>query len=274
MASDGSGRQPVAATIPGDQFLPVWSPDGSQIAFRHHSPPAENGDIAIELAIVDLATSSWRAVATAYVIHQNDLGFPLMLWPDWSPDGKWLAFARGSDAATGSELAVVRPSGDQLINYRIDSGFIMVPPAWSPDGRYLAYGTGGTSSELIVRDFLTDKVVQTASIPANQIGELVWSADGAELFFSTLGSSTGDILKMSVATGEISQVTDWIGREYMMDLSPDGSRLAVVFVPPVDTRPDAGEEVVSQLIVMNVDGTERQVLATDVGVGASWRPSR
>lgn len=57
--------------------------------------------------------------------------------PAWSPDGKWLAFARSTDGRSSFHVYVMRADGSgvrQITYGRFDS-----TPAWSPDGRWIAY---------------------------------------------------------------------------------------------------------------------------------------
>jgi len=59
--------------------------------------------------------------------------------PAWSPDGKWLAFARSTDGRRSFHVYVMRADGSgvrQLTHGRFDES-----PAWSPDGRWIAYAS-------------------------------------------------------------------------------------------------------------------------------------
>lgn len=58
--------------------------------------------------------------------------------PTWSPDGKWLAFARGDGEPPlkGQGLYVIRPIGTDL---RLVKPGVVSTPAWSPSGGQIAF---------------------------------------------------------------------------------------------------------------------------------------
>ncbi len=75
-----------------EHSTPAWSPDGTQIAFRHNS---------------DLAVANRDGSDERILIRGG--GNLLYEAPAWSPDGAWIAFARG--AASGVIVEVVHPDG-------------------------------------------------------------------------------------------------------------------------------------------------------------------
>jgi hypothetical protein len=58
--------------------------------------------------------------------------------PDWSPDGRWIAFVRQADGERSTSLYIVRRDGGDL--QRLTRGDqVVAMPAWRGDGRLLAY---------------------------------------------------------------------------------------------------------------------------------------
>lgn len=91
MDADGSNPFLAAVTDAGRGYPPVWSPDGTKIAFVGRNDPADAS--STNLSIYDLAAQS--------LMTDN---FSLITAPAWSPDGAQLVFT----AREGDTIAVWR----------------------------------------------------------------------------------------------------------------------------------------------------------------------
>jgi dipeptidyl aminopeptidase/acylaminoacyl peptidase len=99
-------------SMPGEEDIADWSPDGDSIVFDHGS--------------------------SIYVASVNG-GSPVLLvrnasMPMWSPDGSWIAFVRGSGGTDLSEIWLVHPDGTG--KHVVSAGEFAV--GWSQDGSQLA----------------------------------------------------------------------------------------------------------------------------------------
>ncbi len=138
---NGSGLHRLGPWGPGRDFSgpvgePVWSPDGSQIAFPY----------------CEAVTASSERCAV-FVVEQSGAGLRrLTAWgiegePIWSPNGEWLAV--GSDHSPLA-LYVVNADGSGLRRVAQLPGAVGFPnvplsagaPAWSPNSQELAFVRG------------------------------------------------------------------------------------------------------------------------------------
>jgi uncharacterized repeat protein (TIGR01451 family) len=106
VVADADGSDPVEVPAQREEddvdLDPVWSPDGTRLAFtRYRFDPGQEGYDPPQVWVVDLATGEAHSVSVTPTdvaeIHDTD--------PTWSPDGTRIALARGvvdSSAALAS----------------------------------------------------------------------------------------------------------------------------------------------------------------------------
>lgn len=173
---DGSELRRVT-TDPGADFDPSWSPDGSQIAYRHQS----DGSSTSEIYLIGADGSSPTNLS------HNEGNNPD--WgPAWSPDGSTIAW-NTHQAGPGSSfvLGLVSPNGNQF--HTIDPGIWVEYPAWSPDGLRIAIMSqtpeGSDNYEIAVMNSDGTGAVRLTDVPGPD-GWPAWSPDGSLLAFTTV----------------------------------------------------------------------------------------
>ena len=115
---DGTDLRKLVS-IPGEEDIVGWAPDGTQLVFDHYLFGQNPEQIYV---------ASVNGGAPALVIDNGDS-------PTWSPDGQWIAFSRRSaDAAGAGEIWLVHPDGTGA--HMVIQGEWVV--GWSPDGSHLA----------------------------------------------------------------------------------------------------------------------------------------
>jgi TolB protein len=160
---NGQRFHPLSRANPwaGGDTDATWSPAGDALlytSYLYEYPAGPVARIAARLTYCDL-----KRRCDIFLSPPGERNFQ----PAWSPDGKWVAFVRGTGA--GDDLYVMpAPAPEDLrgsapfLTARailLASG-MLAQPVWSPDGNWLAYlavNRGGV--DLMVARFLTAPAV-------------------------------------------------------------------------------------------------------------------
>lgn len=271
---------------------PLWSPDGTRMAFMG----ASNSNGVGAWYVRDLRSGTVNRIA--------DVGEWLPSSASWSPDGTKLVFAMRSpgspgrlnyyvkDVTTGGlELLSIDNQGKQVSS---DSNGT---PSWSPDGSRIAFTSGApdlvpgdtnNAADVFVKDLRdgstqrvsTSTTGEEANGDSGDLG-LSWSPDGTRLAFvseaSNLAPGSGPrILIKNLVSGQIELMNPQIrgkrgDRSALMPAwSPDGTRIAFQStVRRSDPRYPADGIYVKDLAV----GKTKHVGTTDKLRGyPSWAP--
>ncbi len=128
MVSDGSGV--TRLTFTGvDNDKPVWSPDGTKIAFESYR------DGQAEIYVMNADGSN----PTRLTVSPDFDGMPT-----WSPDGQLIAF---SSRRTGGYRIYTMDSATGANQIQRSTTPYSILPAWSPDGNVIVYTTDRNNDE-------------------------------------------------------------------------------------------------------------------------------
>ncbi len=122
LSIDIATRQITKLITGGVNTYPVWSPDGSKLAFRRMV-----GERDSEVFVANGDGSDPKNLT-------NDPAFDG--WPDWSPDGKLIAF--GSNRRGNFEIYVMNADGSDVRKAANTEGRATAP-RWSKDGKKLYF---------------------------------------------------------------------------------------------------------------------------------------
>ena len=163
----------------GNNGFPVWSPDGTQIAFLSN----REGTANFYVRPADGSGSD------RLVLKNGDRKFPL----DWSPDGKFLLFRvqtpQGGDLWT---LELTGSSGESNAAPYLQKGGSRGGGRFSPDGRFVAYESVDSGvTEVYVSPFdpgsLPAQGTPSVKVSLHGGSSPTWRADGKQLLYLTRG---------------------------------------------------------------------------------------
>ena len=160
----GSGQTQLTTEY---DFVPSWSPDGSQIAFAR-----AGFDNAMSIFVMNADGSGVQRLTPP---GNNDYGPP-----SWSPDGSQILFQRAS--ANGARTDVWEMNADG------SNARMLVPdadtPRWSPDGTRIAFIRGYEVWVMNADAAGTSPARITDLGSRADAGGIVWSPDSTEIAFS------------------------------------------------------------------------------------------
>jgi serine/threonine-protein kinase len=221
------------ATYEGQNTFPIWSPDGSRIAFRSDRA----GPLRIYLS---------QGVSSREVVELTS--GPYDVPSSWTPDGKELAFTRGT-TSIGSGVDIYVVAVDQPKNPRavVATNASETFPEFSPDGKWLAYISNETGRGVLYVQPYPGSGKRVTVTSAGVASEPVWSKNGNELFYR-MGS---DIMSVRYKTAGNEFVPDKAVKIFSQpaiiggtsvrptyDVAPDGRFLFNLAIPE-----SAGERI-------------------------------
>jgi serine/threonine-protein kinase len=163
---------------------PAWSPGDSLIAYR-----TLFGGGPLGLRVYHVGTGASESLFA--------LGRRNVRTPDWSPDGRRIAFQLSAgDTASWDEIWVYALAERRAVRAWEPAGNL-ASPRWSPDGRWLAYVSDETGApEVYVRPTSGPGVAVRVSTAGGEIPR--WRADGRELYYR---APDGAIMAVGVRPG-------------------------------------------------------------------------
>ena len=259
---DGSGLRRVTRPGAAEDMDPAWSPDGGRLAFGRRDSRGWR------LYVMRADGTRLRSLTTTR---------PLADSPNWSPDGRAIAFA-GLPAnlpAAGSiaqQIYVVPSTGGrprQLTSFAAFRGGAG-GPAWSPDAKRLLFWATRSPADHARTDVWiarangsgARRLLANATDPA-------WSPDGRRIAFVR----AGDLYTASADGSTVRRLTHTASAESDPSWCPDGLRIAFAGLrragdPARDTQ---------RIFVIGADGAElRAVTKADPRFWAgapAWQPA-
>jgi serine/threonine protein kinase/Tol biopolymer transport system component len=228
---------------PKSDGAPVWSPDGSRIAF--YSVRAGDGHANI------FVTSASAAGDDQLLLASDSDDIPT----SWSPDGQSILFNRFGKAHAG--VWILPSSGDRQPKPLLQSTvFDQGAASFSPNGRFVAYTSNESGRfEVYVQSVPPSGDKWTVSSGGGALP--LWRSDGKELFYLT---EDGKVMSSEIKPGakfesgvpqQLFETRIKFEQDYPYGVAPDGSRFLI-------NTPAEANDPAPMIVVLNWTATLKQ----------------
>ncbi len=207
----------------GDNQTPVWSPDGTQIAYVSLT------GLSQKIMVMDADGHNARPIFTSRSGYMGSISLA------WSPDSTHMAFTALLEGRQVIYIASILPdaSGQTVIQQVTSESKNAFSPAWSPDGAYLVFSWAGLANpEIFVAPLtsLTLPIVQTDVL--QQITHSrspntmpAWSPDASRIAFVSDRDSNSEIYTVNPDGTDLRRMTFSLAREIAPTWTPDSQRV-------------------------------------------------
>ncbi len=222
-------------------LMPSWSADGKRVAYM-----SQFGAYTMSGTDLHARLASGAGQDETIMAAKDDQGLPIsLMWPQWSPDGHYLAYMEQL-GPTGTSVWAVPTSGDakpQLVVKPESPAGKVTFFRISPDGHWLAYSSyDGGREEIYVTSFPSGNGRWQISREEGTFP--VWRHDGKEIYF--IGSVV-QLVATSVnprpdgfevgSSQSLFELRNVLPLGAPFDVSPDAKRFLVLTQPKVSASP-------------------------------------
>jgi dipeptidyl aminopeptidase/acylaminoacyl peptidase len=213
---------------------PVWSPDGTRIAFVTDIEGSYDIAILTSIGVENLVTV---LPGEGRSTERN---------PAWSPDGTRIAF--NSDRDGNDEIYVMNADGTEVTRLT-NNNASDIQPAWSPDGSKIVFVSTSTGNPDVFIMDLADLEAEPLNVSLNPAidNEPAWSPDGTRIVYTSNRDNNEELYLFTIGQEADSAVniSNNTSSDFEAAWSPDGTRI-------IFTSQRFGN---NNILMMNADGS-------------------
>jgi Tol biopolymer transport system component len=202
----------ITHTTAATEERPVWSPDGTRIAYELTSRSPT------QLCI-------WQFAARRRCFEPVGSFDNL---PVWSPDGRWLLF--NTPVTDGGNLFLLDTEAEAARPLNVTTEQVRRAYSWSPDSARIAFAQYLRSDDVRLSILNIDTGEIDPLLPFELATDMLvtWSPRSEQIAFISDTSGGYRVYVADAKTGIVRQLTEQPGYDQFISWSPDGSTLLLV----------------------------------------------
>ncbi len=188
-----------------------WHQSGEKIVYTRRSKPNKNGSHFYDIYTFDFKQNVERKITKNFRAQS----------PDWSPDGKKMAFVTMKDGT--QNLAILELDSKKLTYLtQFKNGEQVFPPRWSPNGKLITFSYSQGQGRKIAVISADGKKLAHLIDDGNDARDPVFSPDGKDIYFSWDRTGIFNIYSINISTKKKSQLTNVLGGAFMPSMNQHG----------------------------------------------------
>ncbi len=261
-----------------DEGGPSWSPDGKWIAFASNHVADPDRDPGGQVFVVEAKAGSTEKMLTAMDAHAGGGRGR----PEWSRDGKWLAFLEGEDKKwdeyTQEHLAIVPADGSAqaaLVKSAMDLDRGVNNPRWSDDGKGIfatvtddmsVYGSYFPIAGGAARPVVAKPIVLGQRHSAGNCAAVITSGPNGDSSHNEIWAlDQGKLRQLTHKNDALMAEIEWGKTEEVRFKSKDGTEVHGLLTYPVGYKP--GSRVP---LLLRIHGGPKGQDAHTLSIEAQW----
>jgi TolB protein len=194
----------------------------------------QRGAFATRIAYVEVSGKAGKDSHYSLVVADSDGANPQTVFdsnepimsPDWSPDGKYLAYVSFEDQRPAIYWQNIYTGRRELLS---EKPGLNSAPVFSPDGKSLAMVLSSSpgNPDIYIMNLASHTLRRITDSDAIDT-EPAWSPNGSSLYFTSDRGGSPQIYKVSLSGGTAQRVTFDGSYNARPRISPDGQTLAMV----------------------------------------------
>jgi Tol biopolymer transport system component len=155
---------------PGDEFAPVWSPDGTRLLFS-----------SMAQSLVNLYTKDVKGAGDPVRLDVDNLGLGRYA-ADWSRDGRFVMYIGGGRAIARSDLWVAPVASPRKAHALLESAFVETHGRFAPGSRWFVYATNEAGRLEVYADRFPERGAKRL-VSTGGGGWPRWTSHGSEIVY-------------------------------------------------------------------------------------------